>query len=432
MRRGLEGTAETMGLVLGGGRGTRLFPLTRDRSKPAVPLAGKYRLIDVAISNCINSGIRRIYVLTQFNSASLNRHVAQTYHFDSFTSGFVEILAAEQTPETEMWYQGTADAVRKNLRHLTDADARNVLILSGDALYRHDFRRVVAQHEADGADVTVSCKLVDQDSASSFGIVGIDRNRRVLSFHEKPARERLEPLKVDPAVMLEAGLPTTDRPYLASMGIYLFRREVLLDVLRNTTAEDFGKQVIPEAISRYRVVADLFDGYWEDIGTIRAFYHANLDLLADKPHFSFYDVECPIFTHGRVLPASEVVDSHISRALLTEGCIVKHARIHNTVIGIRSVIEEGATVEDSIIMGADYYDTPDITSRPSLAGQPGLGIGKGAIVRNAIVDKNARIGDGARIVNEANVQKADGANYFIRDGIVIIPKSAVIAPGTVI
>jgi glucose-1-phosphate adenylyltransferase len=422
---------EIIAIVLGGGRGTRLYPLTRHRSKPAVPLAGKYRLIDVPISNCINSGIHKIYVLTQFNSASLNRHVAQTYKFDAFTQGFVEILAAEQTLETEMWFQGTADAVRRNLRHVLGVAGTHILVLSGDALWRQDFRELFKQHIADEAEITVCCKLVDESEAPSFGIVGINEARHIVSFHEKPARERLAALRVSPHVLERAGLRTTDKPLLASMGIYLFQREVLEEVLRDASAEDFGKQVIPRAIGSHRIVAHLFDGYWEDIGTIKTFFTANLDLLKDNPSFDFYDPASPIFTRSRFLPSSEIVDSEISRAMLAEGCLIRRAQIRNSIVGIRSIIGEGARVENSIVMGADYYEREHLL-RGLPPRDPPLGIGAGSIIRNAIIDKNARIGERCQIVNRDGTADADTDTYSIRDGIVIIPKDTAIAPGTVI
>jgi glucose-1-phosphate adenylyltransferase len=418
-------------VVLGGGRGTRLSPLTTYRSKPAVPLAGKYRLVDVPISNCINSGIRRIFVLTQFNSASLNRHIANTYKFDDFSGGWVEVLAAEQTPETEAWFQGTADAVRRSIKHVTDQPSSHVLILSGDALYRQDYKAVLDQHIQEDAEITVCCKLVNEQQASDFGIVQIDEMRNVTGFTEKPKGDAIPPLKVDGEVLRRAGLSSdsAQRPYLASMGIYLFNTSTLLDILQQNQDEDFGKQIIPWAIGKYVTVANLFDGYWEDIGTIGAFFRANLDLLEDNPQFSFFHQTCPIFTHSRLLPSSEVVDSKLHRVMLAEGSMIRSATIHNSVIGIRSMIREGAHLENVVMMGADYYE--DIYCTAPLD-RTCVGIGRDAVVKNAIVDKNARIGDGARITNEAGVQDTDAASYSIKDGIIIIRKNAVIPPGTVI
>jgi glucose-1-phosphate adenylyltransferase len=421
--------AHVTAVVLGGGRGTRLDPLTRYRSKPAVPLAGKYRLIDVAISNCINSGIRKIYVLTQFNSASLNRHISRTYQFDAFSQGFVEILAAEQTIETEKWYQGTADAVRRQLRHIVDKEVTHFLILSGDALYRQDFQAMIEEHLADDAEITISCKLVGEAEAPSLGILGINEKREIIWFREKPAPEELPRLRVPEGAIATLGLSSPDRCFLASMGTYLFRKDVLLKVLAENPAHDFGKQIIPGALGQYRVTAHLFDGYWEDIGTIRSFFRANLDLLSENPPFDFYDPERPIFSHARLLPCSWIVDSHIERTMVAEGCIIRNAQIRHSVIGIRSVIREGSVVENTVMMGAD-----DLLPRASLNTDemPSFGIGPHCVIRNAIIDKNASIGANCRIVNEQGLQRADGEFYAIRDGIVVIPKNAVVPPNTVI
>jgi glucose-1-phosphate adenylyltransferase len=419
---------QVVAIVLGGGRGTRLYPLTRYRSKPAVPLAGKYRLVDVPISNCIHSGIRQIFVLTQFNSASLNRHVAQTYTFDPFSSGFVEILAAEQTPEADEWFQGTADAVRRTLMHIQQPRSTHILILAGDALYRQDYRQVLSEHLNDNADITLCCKLVDSEQASSFGIVGINESRRVLSFHEKPKGDALPPLKADPETLRNAGIQGDpgSRPYLASMGIYLFRTDVLLEMLNDGADQDFGKQLIPRAIHSKRVYANLFDGYWEDIGTIKAFFQANLDLLAKRPHFDFYESGCPIYTHTRLLPSSQVQNSRVDGALIAEGCQINDAEIVNSIVGIRSMIGSGSRLENVVMMGADYYED-------GMSGQSiGLGVGRNVRVRNAIIDKNARIGDGAKILNEAGADEIDADYYSIKDGVVIIPKNAVVPPGAVI
>lgn len=413
-------------VILGGGRGTRLDPLTRYRSKPAVPLAGKYRLVDVAISNCINSGIRKIYVLTQFNSASLNRHISKTYRFDEFSGGFVEILAAEQTVETERWFQGTADAVRRQLRHIVDEQTSHYLILSGDALYRQDFRSMVEEHERLGAEVTISCKMVSEEQAPQLGILGIDDTRRIRWFREKPSAEELPRLRLPEEVSLRAGLDPTSTPFLASMGTYLFRRDVLPAVLAENPSHDFGKQIIPWALDRYRVYAYLFDGYWEDIGTVRNFYHANLDLLKDPPSFDFYDPEFPMFSHARLLPCSRIVDASIERALVAEGCFIDRATIRNSVIGIRSVVRSGSLIEDSILMGADFIERH--TPPDSLP----LGIGPDCEIRNAIIDKNVRIGAHCRIVNASGIEHANGPHACIRDGIVVVMKNAVIPPGTVI
>ncbi|MGC8740178.1 MAG: glucose-1-phosphate adenylyltransferase [Candidatus Sumerlaeaceae bacterium] len=413
-------------VILGGGRGTRLDPLTRYRSKPAVPLAGKYRLIDVAISNCINSGIRKIYVLTQFNSASLNRHISKTYRFDDFSGGFVDILAAEQTVETEKWYQGTADAVRRQLRHIHDHEVTHYLVLSGDALYRQNFQDMIADHVAAGADISISCKMVSEREAPQLGILGIDEARQIRWFREKPVPEELPKLKMPPEAAKQAGLDCTATPFLASMGTYLFERDVLSKVLTENPSHDFGKQIIPWALDRYKVHAHLFHGYWEDIGTVRSFYQANLDLLKDQPPFDFYDPDFPIFSHARLLPCSRIVDSHIERVLVAEGCFIEKAVIRNSVIGIRSHIREGSVVEDSIVMGADLIETEPPP------GELPLGIGPNCLIRNAIIDKNVRIGPNCQIINTTGTQHANGEHACIRDGVIIVLKNAVIPPNTMI
>ncbi len=418
--------ANITAVILGGGRGTRLDPLTRYRSKPAVPLAGKYRLIDVAVSNCINSGIRKIYVLTQFNSASLNRHISNTYRFDQFSRGFVEILAAEQTVETEKWFQGTADAVRRQLRHILDDEVTHFLILSGDALYRQDFRDMIAQHIADDADITISCKMVSEEQAPQLGILGIDETRRIRWFREKPVPEELPKLRMPEEALRLAGLDASQTPFLASMGTYLFRRSVLTEVLAENPSHDFGKQIIPWSLDRYVVKAYLFHGYWEDIGTVRSFYQANLDLLKDSPPFDFYDPESPIFSHARLLPCSRIVDASLERAMVAEGCTIEKAHIRNSIIGIRSVIREGTVIEDSIVMGADY-----IESQPK-PGVPALGIGPNCIIRGAIIDKNVRIGANCQIVNATGAQHLNGEHACIRDGIIVVLRNAVIPPNTII
>ncbi|MFQ5739192.1 MAG: glucose-1-phosphate adenylyltransferase [Acidobacteriota bacterium] len=409
---------EIVCIVLGGGRGTRLFPLTYVRSKPAVPLGGKYRLIDIPISNCVNSGINKIFVLTQYNSESLNRHITQTYRFSMFSRGFVDILAAEQTHESLRWYQGTADAVRQSLRHVRPYGASGTLILSGDQLYRMDFRKVFRQHQARQADITVCVLPVGVERASGFGILKMEDDGRITDFYEKPKDPKLiEDLKVkgvDPS-----------RPLMASMGIYLFQTAVLVDILKDETKLDFGSHVIPSALSQYRVWGYIFDDYWEDIGTIRAFYEANLDLTASKPKFNLYDMDAPIYTHPRFLPASRINNCNIRNSIVSEGCFVRDSTISGCVIGIRSIIREKTELIDSLVMGADYYEDDPSQRIP-------CGIGRGSSVRDAIVDKNARIGKNVRIFNRKKLRECDGENYYIRDGIVIIPKDALIEDGAVI
>ncbi len=414
-----------IGIVLGGGKGTRLFPLTYVRSKPAVPLGGKYRLIDIPISNCINSEINKIYVLTQYNSASLNRHVNLTYRFGLFNDGFVDILAAEQTHENVHWYQGTADAVRQSLRHVLAERVDHILILSGDQLYRMDFGELWARHLERDADVSICVIPVEEERARGFGILKMENTGRITSFREKPQKqEQLDQLKVDPDVWQAAGV-TPERPLMASMGIYLFKAEVLLEVLRDEAKMDFGGHVIPAALDDFRVFGHIFTGYWEDIGTIRAFYKANMDLTDPRPQFSFYDVKAPIYTHPRFLPASRILDCEIQGSIISDGCELSQSRVSGSVIGIRSRIGRQTVIEDSLIMGADFYDLDQTEKVP-------MGVGDGSHIRRAILDKNARIGRDVEISNQKGVEEADGSNYYIRDGIVIIPKNAVLEDGTVI
>jgi glucose-1-phosphate adenylyltransferase len=420
---------DIVAVIMGGGAGTRLFPLTKDRAKPAVPLGGKYRLVDIPISNCINSDLRRIFVLTQFNSSSLHRHIQESYRFDQFSSGFVEILAAQQTPERTDWYQGTADAVRQNLVHLDNYPHKLVLILSGDQLYRMNFRDVVEQHIATRAEVTVATLPVRADEAKSFGIMQVAPDGRITRFVEKPT---------DPAVLGSLAVegaafgPLTERvasgSLLASMGIYVFDQRVLAEALESDEA-DFGKHVIPRLIATHRVFAYLFNGYWEDVGTIRSFYEANLDLCEPVPKFNLFDATAPIFTHARYLPASKIVRSRMERAVVADGCIIVDADIERSLVGVRSRIEAGATLRSSLVMGCDYYETPD---RARSDGAPPMGIGPGTTIEGTIVDKNARIGRNVCISPDGKRPDCDGPNFYVRDGIVVIPKGAVVPDGTVI
>jgi glucose-1-phosphate adenylyltransferase len=408
---------DVVAVIMGGGAGTRLFPLTKDRAKPAVPLAGKYRLVDIPISNCINSDLRRIFLLTQFNSGSLHRHIAESFRFDTFTAGFVELLAAEQRIDRTDWYQGTADAVRQNLMHINSYPHSLVLVLSGDQLYRMNYHTILEHHVASGAEVTVATTPVNSDLAGGFGIMEVAADGRITRFVEKPT---------DPAV--QATLPGYPDRLPASMGIYVFDREVLDDALAGYEV-DFGKHIIPRLIETRRVYAYQHQGYWEDIGTIRAFYDANLDLCEPLPQFNFYDASAPIFTHARYLPATKIIKSQIERSILADGCIINDAHIDRSVVGVRSRIQAGAAIRDSLVMGADFYDSPD---RLPVPGAPVMGIGHATHIERTIVDKNARIGDGVRISPEDKPDFFDGPNFFIRDGIVIIPKNAVIMSGTVI
>jgi glucose-1-phosphate adenylyltransferase len=416
---------EIVGLVLGGGKGSRLFPLTLIRSKPAVPLGGKYRLVDIPISNCINSGINRIFVLTQYNSESLNRHITQTYRFGLFSQGFVDILAAEQTPESVLWYQGTADAVRQSLRHILTYRPKYILILSGDHLYRMDYRRMLETHIANQADVTLSVLPVSTDQAAGLGILKMERTGQISRFCEKPQeKELVESLKTDVEAWRDSGV-TEERCLLASMGIYLFNTEVLVKVLEEEPKMDFGRDTIPYALPLYCVNGYIFNGYWEDIGTIAAFYEANLELTAENPKFSFYAPDAPIYSHPRFLPASRIVRCEIRRSILSEGCEIADSRISDSVIGIRSIIRSRAQISRTLMLGADYYSA-------EMDGNPPLGIGPGCVIERAILDKNARIGADVQIVNRRKLRDYDGENYFVRDGIVVIPKNAQIPDGTVI
>ncbi len=406
-----------IGVIMGGGAGTRLLPLTRDRAKPAVPIAGKYRLVDIPLSNCLNSHIRRIHLLTQFNSVSLHDHVQNTYQFDQFHRGFVRILAAQQTPESQGWFEGTADAVRKSFRYFMDEDPDHIVILSGDQLYRMDFARMLEEHIARKAEVTIAIKPVPRAEAASLGIMHVDTNHRITRFAEKPG---------DTPLLSELRTPLFDEErYLASMGIYIFNTAVLEKLLDGTEGCDFGKDVIPAAIERFAVHGHLFEGYWKDIGTIGAFWEANLALTEIRPAFSFYETAAPVYTHMRYLPASKINCCDLNRCLLAEGCIITGHRILHSIIGIRAVVGQGSVIEHSIVMGADFFEHEQADRST-----PSLGIGRDCFVRNAIIDKNARIGDGCYITPDG---KADGTStplYTVRDGVIVIPKNAVIPPGT--
>ena len=424
---------QVLSLILGGGVGARLFPLTQQRSKPAVPLAGKCRLIDITVSNCINSGLHHIYVLTQFNSASLNRHIARTYRFSRFSDGFVEILAAEQTPENKGWFQGTADAVRQVMMHIEDFAPEHVLILSGDHLYQMDYSKFIAHHKQSNADVTVSVIPTDHSRASGFGLLKTDDEGRIVEFREKPPADELEAMRVDTSKLGLNPEEAEQRPFIASMGVYLFKYDALREMLKNTSYTDFGGEVIPAAIGKYNVQAYLFSGYWEDIGTIRSFYNANLDLASVLPKFNLFDTEAPIFTRPRYLPGTKFQGPcSITNSLISEGCILNSVTISRSVIGLRSRVEGGSVIENTMMMGADSYQALAELARDRKEGLPWVGIGENTVIRNAIIDKNVRIGSNVRIVNEADAQEHDGGNYYIREGIVIIPKGATITDGTII
>lgn len=426
---------KVIAIVLGGGKGTRLYPLTMDRAKPAVPFAGKYRLVDIPISNCINSDIKKIYILTQFNSASLHNHIANTYIFDTFSNGFVEILAAEQTIQTDTWYEGTADAVRKNLRHFRDQDADYYIILSGDQLYRMDLKDMLQRHIDTGAELTIAAKPISRKEATGLGIMGVTEDGIIDKFYEKPDPELdISEYKVGQDFMQQSlGVDVGPKnEYLASMGIYIFSAQTMEEVLNNDK-KDFGKEIIPDVIKQRRVACFLFDGFWEDIGTIKAFYDTNLDLASLTPQFNFYDEQMPIYTHRRHLPATKVNFCNLSNSLTSEGSIITNASIVNSIIGVRTIIDSGASLDGVYCMGASYYETEEERVENARTGTPNIGIGKGTIIRGAIIDQNARIGDGCRIgIDDIPRKEGDFKMYSIHDGIIVINKNAVIKDGTVL
>jgi len=418
-------TQRTLAIVMGGGAGTRLFPLTKDRAKPAVPLGGKYRIVDIPISNCLNSGLRSIYVLTQFNSMSLHRHIHDSYKFDNFSRSFIDILAAQQTPEGSQWYQGTADAVRQNMRYFLERQFDYYLILSGDQLYRMDFRALLHQHIQSGADITLATKPVHRTHVAEFGIMQCGIDRRIFRFEEKPKDTLMvQELRMSRELLGAVKLNEEDELFQASMGIYVFNRDILVQCLDNNL-EDFGKHVIPQSIKDRHVNAFIFQGYWEDVGTVRAYYEANLDLTDVVPEYSFFDTEAPIYTHPRFLPGSKVNGATLRQAIISDGCIISDAHIERSVIGIRSIIQSGATIKNSVIMGADFFEQ----DRPGAGDVPLIGVGKNCVIDRAIIDKNARIADGVVITPEGKQSDLDADNYFIRDGIVVVPKNAVIPAG---
>jgi glucose-1-phosphate adenylyltransferase len=417
---------------MGGGQGKRLFPLTKERAKPAVPLAGKYRLVDIPISNCINSGLRRIYLLTQFNSASLHRHISQSYKFDHFSGGFVEILAAEQTLSDASWYQGTADAVRKNLIHILNNDFAYLLVLSGDQLYRMDFRPIIEQHVETNADLTVATIPMGRREAESLGIMHIDSERRITRFVEKPKEAALlDSMRLEKESYPKLGIQGDQELFLASMGIYIFNRDVLVKMLDNTLT-DFGKHIIPNAIKTHRVFSYVYQGYWEDIGTIRSFFEANLDVTSELPRFNFFDMSAPVFSRPRFLPGSKINGAQIDHAVVSDGCIINHARITNCIVGIRSLVGAGSELKRVILLGCDFYESLASIQETVKLGRPRIGVGQNTRIENAIIDKNARIGDNVVISPAGKPDHVDHPLYFIRDGIVIIPKNGIIPHGTII
>ena len=421
---------KVLSIVLGGGKGTRLFPLTKDRAKPAVPFGGRYRIVDIPISNCINAGFKQIYILTQFNSASLHLHIAKTYVFDTFSNGFAEILAAEQTLTHSGWYEGTADAVRKNLVHFRTQKPSHYLIVSGDQLYRMDLADMFQRHLESGKALTIACTTVSREDASAFGIMKIDSDGRIVEFQEKPGPVKdISDYKIPKSLLKER---RGAKEYLASMGIYIFDAELLESALDNES-NDFGKEIIPEILASRPVNSYIFDGYWEDIGTVRSFYEANLNLTDIAPEFNFYDETSPIYTHRRNLPSSKINYSTMNQAITSDGCIITNASISRSIVGIRTIIETGASFDGVVCMGADYYETDAQKRENAERGVPNIGIGRGSIVKGAIIDKNARIGADCRIGIDAR-DRSDGeyGNYYIVDGVIVIPKNAVVLPGSII
>ncbi|MBO9998572.1 MAG: glucose-1-phosphate adenylyltransferase [Cyanobacteria bacterium SID2] len=422
-----------LGIILGGGAGTRLYPLTKLRAKPAVPLAGKYRLIDIPVSNCINSDIQKIYILTQYNSASLNRHISRTYNFAGFSDGFVEVLAAQQTSDSPGWFQGTADAVRQYIWLMQEWDLDEYLILSGDHLYRMDYSQFVQRHRETNADITLSVVPIDEQRASDFGLMKIDKSGRVVDFSEKPKGEALHAMKVDTTTLGLDAKQAVEKPYIASMGIYVFKKEVLEHLLQKSPDQtDFGKEIIPGAAADYNVQAYLFDGYWEDIGTIKAFYDANLALTHQpQPPFSFYDEDAPIYTRARYLPPSKLLDCQVTESIVGEGCILKECRIEHSVLGIRSRVSSGCVIQDSLLMGSDFYQSFGERQGEVENKKIPIGIGENSTIRGAIVDKNARIGKNVQILNKEKIEEADRENlgFYIRSGVVVVLKNATIPDG---
>ena len=423
-------TKDVVAIILGGGAGSRLKPLTATRSKPAVPIAGKYRLVDIPISNCLNSGIGRMFVLTQFNSASLNKHIKNTYHFSAFSSAFVDIIAAEQTPDNPTWFQGTADAVRQSLRHIEQNEFDYVLILSGDQLYQMDFQEMVDNHIKSAAEITIATIPVNHRDATEFGILKTDENNYISSFIEKPKADVL------PEWVSETGdeMKNVGRVYLASMGIYIFNRKLLFDLLLNENKEttDFGKEIIPSSIEKHRVVSYQYDGYWTDIGNIHSFFEANLSLCEDIPLFNLFDNSKIVYTRARMLPPAKVSGTTLEKTIVADGCIINASRVENSVIGIRTRIGIGSTVVSTYIMGSDYYETLEDMKHSASRGLPKVGIGERCYIKDAIIDKNCRIGDDVRIIGGKHLEDSDHELYTVKDGIVVVKKGAVLSNGFVI
>jgi len=418
-----------LAFILGGGKGSRLSPLTKCRSKPAVPLGGKYRLVDIPVSNCINSNIIKIYVITQYNSESLNRSVFQTYKFDIFSKGYIQILTAEQTPDNKDWFQGTADAIRKNLKHISDRFVDTIIILSGDQLYRMNYKEIVRQHKASGADATLALTLTEADKAPAFGLAKIDENLEIQAFVEKPQDPAvIRDFCVPASVKADQGLTGGKDVVLANMGIYVFSRQYLVELMESTSECDFGKHIFPGLLGKKKLGAYIHNGYWEDIGTIKAFYEANLALTGPLPQFNLYDMEAPIYAQPLFLPPSKLESCAIDNSLISDGCILNQSVITHSVVGVRSIIKKNAHITEAIIMGADYYEAEGKQNKRI----PSIGIGHNCIITGAIIDKNARIGNHVKIINQKNRKHFEGDNYTIKDGVVIIEKNAAIPDKTVI
>jgi glucose-1-phosphate adenylyltransferase len=424
---------DTIAAILGGGKGERLYPLTKDRAKPAVPIAGKFRLVDIPISNCIDSGVDRIFVLTQFNSTSLNRHIVRTYRFDVFSRGYVQILAAQQTQASMDWYQDTGDAVRQNLRRFEDTQCKYILVLAGDHLYRMDYGEMIQEHVEKEADITVAVLPVTRDRVKQLGILRSEPDGRITDFREKPQEEReIDEFRIDEVTFQQRGIQSKGRSHVASMGIYLFNKDVLTDCLQDENMSDFGKHVIPASIGARKVYAHFFDGYWRDVGTIKSFYEANLELTHLVPEFDFYDESTPVYTRPRFLPGSKVNGCFIQSSILSDGSIITGCEIQNSVIGIRSIVRSGAKILNSVVMGGDHYESLEEQRSNSEKGIPPIGIGEGSLVQNAILDHNVRIGRNVRIVNQNGMEDHDGPDFTIRNGITVIHKNAALPDDTVI
>ena len=417
---------KVLAIILGGGQGSRLYPLTEERSKPAVPIAGKYRLVDIPISNCINSNIKRMFVLTQFNSASLNQHIKNTYHFSFFSSAFVDVLAAEQTPSSKSWFQGTADAVRQSMHHFLRHDYDYALILSGDQLYQMDYNKMIDAHIKSGADISVGTYPVNAKDGTSFGILKTDENNQITSFIEKPDSKTILDWKSE----VSDEMKSQGREYLGSTGIYVFNKDLLVKLMADKSTVDFGKEIIPQSISEYKTVSFPFEGYWTDIGTIESFFEANLGLTDDIPKFNLYDSKQGIYTRARILPTSKISGTHLDRAVIAEGCLISASKIEKSVIGIRSRIGKDSEIINTYMMGSDDYESlEDITNNNI---EILVGIGERCFIKNAILDKHVRIGDDVRIEGKPDMEDTETDTYVVKEGIIVIKKGAVIPKGTVI